>query len=57
MKNNDLQVGKDFNKIQTSFNSGDPTNINWVKEYKEQISSGGQFQTYIYNALQSVGYL
>lgn len=54
-KHNNYQIDKDFTKINPSFNPGDPANTNWVKEYKQQISNAVQFQTYIYNALESVG--
>ncbi|ATQ35318.1 ABC transporter permease [Mesoplasma entomophilum] len=56
-KSNELEVEKDFSKINlTKFNVSDTENTEWYDEYKKQISSKGEYQLFIYNALESVSY-
>ncbi|AVN58768.1 ABC transporter permease [Mesoplasma florum] len=55
-KANDLKVEKDFKKIDVPINLNQTNNFDWISEYKKQVSSLGEFQLYIYNALESIGY-
>ncbi|WP_167373314.1 ABC transporter permease [Mesoplasma tabanidae] len=56
-KENDYKVDKNFKSIKLeSFNKEDMHSTLWYDEYKKQVSSLGEFQVYVYNALETVAY-
>ncbi|WP_106078925.1 ABC transporter permease [Mesoplasma coleopterae] len=53
---NNMQIDKDFSEIKMTLPSLAKDPKIWMNEYKKEISSKGDFQNYIYNALESVSY-